>query len=147
MKKIIAMGEGLIDFIPMQTGCEIKDVESFSGRVGGAPCNVAAMAAKLGGNSAMISMLGKDGFGDKIVETLNSVGVDTTAVLRTDKANTALALYRYRKTETGNSPFTASRVQICSCQLMISMKNGSAMQEYSTFARSHLFRHQCVKHI
>ena len=31
MKKIIAMGEGLIDFIPMQTGCEIKDVESFSG--------------------------------------------------------------------------------------------------------------------
>lgn len=107
MKKIIAMGEGLIDFIPMQTGCEIKDVESFSGRVGGAPCNVAAMAAKLGGNSATISMLGKDGFGDKIVETLNSVGVDTTAVLRTDKANTALAFVSLQK--DGNREFSFYR--------------------------------------
>ena len=107
MKKIIAMGEGLIDFIPMQTGCEIKDVESFSGRVGGAPCNVAAMAAKLGGDSAMISMLGKDGFGDKIVETLNSVGVDTTAILRTDKANTALAFVSLQK--DGNREFSFYR--------------------------------------
>ena len=55
----------------------------------------------------MISMLGKDGFGDKIVETLNSVGVDTTAVLRTDKANTALAFVSLQK--DGNREFSFYR--------------------------------------
>ncbi|MDO5146349.1 MAG: PfkB family carbohydrate kinase [Eubacteriales bacterium] len=35
MKRLLAIGEALIDFIPHQTGVAMKDVESFSPLVGG----------------------------------------------------------------------------------------------------------------
>lgn len=91
MKKIISMGEALIDFIPAQKGCDLKDVQSFTKACGGAPCNVAAAVSKLGGKSMMITQLGDDAFGDFIEETIAQAGVDTSAVFRTSKANTALA--------------------------------------------------------
>lgn len=91
MKICAAIGEALIDFIPAQKGCALKDVTSFERVCGGAPCNVAAAAAKLGGKSRMITQLGKDAFGDYIEEVMKSIGVDTSSVLRTDKANTSLA--------------------------------------------------------
>ncbi|MCC8098059.1 MAG: PfkB family carbohydrate kinase, partial [Eubacterium sp.] len=91
MKYITAIGEALIDFIPEEKGCRLKDVTGFKRVCGGAPANVAAAAALLGGKSRIITKLGKDAFGDYIVDTLNQAGVDTGSVLRTDKANTALA--------------------------------------------------------
>ena len=91
MRKLISIGEALIDFIPSESGRSIKDVTSFSGAVGGAPANVAAVCAKLGGNSGMITQLGTDGFGDKIIQTLASAGVDCSMIRRTSAANTALA--------------------------------------------------------
>ena len=51
MKKVISIGEALIDFIPNQKGCELKGVTSFERVVGGAPANVSAVVAKLGGKS------------------------------------------------------------------------------------------------
>ena len=71
MKKLIAIGKALIDFIPAQTG-RLQDVASFEPHVGGAPCNVCGAFARLGGTSAMITQLGQDGFGDKIVSELAS---------------------------------------------------------------------------
>lgn len=91
MKKCAAIGEALIDFIPFQKGCMLKEVAQFERVCGGAPCNVAAAIAKLGGNARMITQLGEDNFGDYILDVLNGVGVDTGSVLRTDKANTSLA--------------------------------------------------------
>ncbi len=70
MKQVLAMGEALIDFIPAQRDCLLKEVESFTRVCGGAPANVAAAAAKLGGESRMVTQLGKDAFGDYIVDTL-----------------------------------------------------------------------------
>ena len=37
MKKVIAIGEALIDFIPQQKGVALKDVEGFVRVPGGAP--------------------------------------------------------------------------------------------------------------
>ncbi len=91
MKKITAIGEALIDFIPSKRNCALKEVPSFSRMCGGAPANVAAAAAKLGGKVDFITQLGNDSFGDYIVDTLSDSGVDTSLILRTDKANTALA--------------------------------------------------------
>ncbi|MCD8090741.1 MAG: carbohydrate kinase [Clostridiales bacterium] len=91
MKYITAIGEALIDFIPEEKGCRLKDVTGFKRVCGGAPANVAAAAALLGGKSRIITKLGKDPFGDYIVDTLNQAGVDTGSVLRTDEAKTALA--------------------------------------------------------
>lgn len=69
MKKLLAIGEALIDMIPSNTG-RIMDVNNFTPKVGGAPLNVCGAYTKLGGSSNIITMLGKDPFGDKIVNEL-----------------------------------------------------------------------------
>ena len=68
--------------------CLSTDFISFERVAGGAPANVSAVVAKLGGKSNFISKLGKDAFGDYIIETLKEANVNTDYVLRTDKANT-----------------------------------------------------------
>ncbi len=90
-RKLIAIGEALIDFIPGQSGVGIKKVESFAPKVGGAPANVCGAFSKLGGDSMMLTKLGQDAFGDKIVEELSDHGIDVSNILRTTEANTALA--------------------------------------------------------
>lgn len=90
MKKLLAIGEALIDMIPSNTG-KIKDVNAFSPKVGGAPLNVCGAYTKLGGESNIITMLGNDPFGNKIVDELESFKIHTDYILRTNKANTSLA--------------------------------------------------------
>ena len=91
MAKVFTMGEALIDFAPIESGKGLKDITGFKKLPGGAPANVAACVAKLGGESAFIGMLGEDGFGDFLVEILANEKVDTSYVKRTAKANTGLA--------------------------------------------------------
>lgn len=104
---LVAIGEALIDFIPDRKGCEFGDVTAFSPAPGGAPANVCAAFSKLGGNSRMITQLGNDPFGDMVIKTLEDSGVDTSAVSRTDKANTALAFVSLSR--NGNRTFSFYR--------------------------------------
>jgi fructokinase len=97
MRKLFSIGEVLIDFIPLEKGVALKDVLSFEKAPGGAPANVAAAVAKYGGKSAMISKLGNDAFGNFLVEKLSQAGVETDKILRTNKANTALAFVSLKK--------------------------------------------------
>ena len=107
MRKLYAIGEALIDFIPGTTDTKLKDVETFSRQVGGAPCNVASTVQKLGGCAEMVTQLGNDAFGDIIVETLDKIGVGTSLIRRTDEANTALAFVSL--TQTGEREFSFYR--------------------------------------
>lgn len=107
MGKLYAIGEALIDFIPNTTDSKLKDVETFSRQVGGAPCNVASTVQKLGGQSEMITQLGQDAFGDIIVETLEDIGVGTSFIKRTNEANTALAFVSL--TKSGERDFSFYR--------------------------------------
>lgn len=107
MKKIFSIGEALIDFIPSEKGCPLKDVVSFERVAGGAPANVSAAIAKLGGASGFISQLGQDAFGEYIIEVLKEAGVDTQYVMRTDKAGTGLAFVSLK--EDGNRDFSFYR--------------------------------------
>lgn len=107
MSTIYCIGEALIDFIPLEKGKALKDVESFMKAPGGAPANVAAAAAKFGGSSALITKLGVDGFGDFLVETLEEAGVNTDKILRTEEANTGLAFVSLR--EDGERDFSFYR--------------------------------------
>jgi len=88
---LIAVGEALIDFIPDKRGCEFSEVTAFSPKLGGAPANVCGAYSRLGGSSRLLTQLGNDPFGHKIIEQLNSCGVDTSCIKLTDEANTALA--------------------------------------------------------
>jgi len=107
MSNIFTIGEALIDFIPEQKGTPLKDVVSFQKAAGGAPANVAATAAILGGQSYFIGKLGQDAFGDFLVEVLKNVGVGINYIQRTDKANTALAFVSLR--EDGERDFSFYR--------------------------------------
>ena len=107
MKKVVAIGELLIDFVPQQKGCSLDEVTHFERVAGGAPANVAAAVARLDGRAAMVSQVGEDAFGTHILKVLRSNGVDTTHVFRTGRANTGLAFVSLDA--TGNREFSFFR--------------------------------------
>ena len=106
-KRLFAIGEALIDMIPAQTGCDFSEVTAFSPQVGGAPANVCAAFARLGGKSALLTQLGDDPFGHKIAAELAAVGVDTSHICFTDAANTSLAFVSLQA--DGNRTFSFYR--------------------------------------
>lgn len=91
MGKLVAIGEALIDFIPTESGKKIKSVEGFKPAVGGAPANVCGAFTKLGGKSQIITQLGQDPFGDKIVDEFKMYNIGCDYISRTTEANTSLA--------------------------------------------------------
>lgn len=107
MKKVVAIGELLIDFVPLERGCALDEVTQFERVAGGAPANVATAVARLGGRAQMISQVGEDAFGTHILKTLAANGVDTSSVFRTVRANTALAFVSLDK--SGNREFSFYR--------------------------------------
>lgn len=104
---LFSIGEALIDMIPSKVGCSFDEVPSFSPRTGGAPANVCAAFARLGGKSAFLSQLGDDPFGHKIARELEACGIDLSHLAFTDKANTALAFVSLE--EDGSRTFSFYR--------------------------------------
>ncbi|HIU01917.1 MAG TPA: carbohydrate kinase [Candidatus Onthocola gallistercoris] len=107
MKKLLAIGEALIDLIPEETGRALKDVIGFRPAVGGAPANVCGAYSRLGGPSEMITQLGMDPFGDKIIEEFDRYHIGRDYVSRTAEANTSLAFVALK--EDGNREFSFYR--------------------------------------
>ncbi|WP_241240392.1 PfkB family carbohydrate kinase, partial [Xanthomonas vesicatoria] len=64
---------------------------TFAQYAGGAPANVAVAVARLGGAAHFVGMLGRDMFGDFLLQSLQQSGVATDGIVRTDQAKTALA--------------------------------------------------------
>jgi len=90
MGKIVCFGEILIDLLA-QPPASPETPRAFLQYAGGAPANVAVAAAKLGASSHFAGMVGRDMFGDFLVESLVEAGVQTDCIVRTDAAKTALA--------------------------------------------------------
>lgn len=109
MKKdtLFAIGEALIDFIPDKKGCDFSQVENFSPKIGGAPANVLGAFSKLGGKSQLITQLGDDPFGHKILDSFKSFNIGTKYVSLTNSANTALAFVSLDK--SGDRTFSFYR--------------------------------------
>lgn len=97
MRKIITLGELLIDFIPSQKGVALSEVTHFEKIAGGAPANVAVAAVKVGSEAYFLGQVGSDGFGDYLAKSLQLENVNTTYLTQTDKANTALAFVSLTK--------------------------------------------------
>lgn len=85
-------GEALIDFLNTNThmldGLALGDYRQFPG---GAPANAAVAYAKLGGAARFVGQVGNDKFGEFLITTLNRYNVDTSCVLTSANAPTALA--------------------------------------------------------
>lgn len=93
MPPIICIGDALIDLLQQATasGTTPSAIQLIP-HVGGAPANVAAGIAKLGGDASFAGAIGDDQFGTLILSTLSSLGVDTQLIKQTELAPTTLAL-------------------------------------------------------
>jgi len=78
---VIALGESMVTFLPTRPG-RLADVPSFDRAIGGAESNVACVLAAAGHSTRWVSRVGADGFGDHLVETIGSYGVDVSGVRR-----------------------------------------------------------------
>jgi len=88
--RIVCFGEALIDLLA-RPAASMDEPRAFLQYAGGAPANVAVAVARLGGDAHFAGMLGRDMFGDFLLESLAKAGVATDLVVRTGKAKTALA--------------------------------------------------------
>lgn len=86
---IVCFGEALIDFLALPA--KAGEPRHFVEYAGGAPANVSAAVARLGGNARFIGMLGVDMFGEFLMSQLRTFGVDTRFTAHTSAARTALA--------------------------------------------------------
>ncbi|MFG2964007.1 sugar kinase [Streptomyces sp. NPDC048288] len=71
----------MVTFLPSRPG-RLADVPSFDRAIGGAESNVACGLAAAGHAVRWVSRVGADGFGDHLVETVASYGVDVAYVDR-----------------------------------------------------------------
>ncbi|MEU2338291.1 sugar kinase [Streptomyces sp. NPDC013172] len=78
---VVALGESMVTFLPGRPG-RLADVPSFDRAIGGAESNVACALAAAGHTVRWVSRVGADGFGDHLVATVASHGVDVSHVGR-----------------------------------------------------------------
>lgn len=86
---VIALGELLIDFT--ENGTSASGNPILEANPGGAPCNVLAMLNNLGKKTGFIGKVGKDAFGDYLIETVKNIGIDTKNLLQDEEVPTTLA--------------------------------------------------------
>ena len=84
MKKIICVGEMLIDFVCVDTNAGLSNGINFIKKPGGAPANVAACIGKLGGTSAIVAAIGNDPFGAYLKNEVAHYHVNTDFVETVD---------------------------------------------------------------
>ena len=89
--KILCIGEALIDMICTDKGKSLSEGLNFLKKPGGAPTNVAAAIAALGGKVSLAAKVGKDPFGKYLVDVMHAFGVDTNWMLQDENYFTTLA--------------------------------------------------------
>jgi len=89
--RILCIGEALIDLICTDTGSSLSNGNHFLKKAGGAPTNVAAAIAAMGGDTALSAKVGADPFGKHLVEVMQHFKVDTQWVLQDPDHFTTIA--------------------------------------------------------
>jgi fructokinase len=107
MHKILCIGEALIDMICTDKGQALSNGENFLKKPGGAPTNVAAAIAALGGKVDLAAKVGNDPFGKHLIDVMQSFGVNTKFMLQDAKHFTTLAFVSLM--ENGERDFVFSR--------------------------------------
>ncbi|MYU25678.1 sugar kinase [Streptomyces sp. SID8352] len=86
---VVALGESMVTFLPTRPG-RLADVPSFDRAIGGAESNVACVLAAAGHRVRWVGRVGADGFGDHLVRSIASYGVDVSAVRRDPERPTGI---------------------------------------------------------
>lgn len=105
--KILCIGEALIDMICTDKGTALSDGQHFFKKPGGAPTNVAAAIAALGGQVELAAKVGADPFGRHLIEVMESFGVATRWIYQDEFSFTTIAFVSLM--EDGERDFTFNR--------------------------------------
>ena len=105
--KILCIGEALIDMICTDKGTTLSDGNNFLKKPGGAPTNVAAAIAALGGKVELAAKVGNDPFGKQLIEVMQSFGVSTKWMLQDEHYFTTFAFVSLM--EDGERDFVFNR--------------------------------------
>ena len=95
--KILCIGEALIDMICTDTGSTLAKGEHFLKKPGGAPTNVAAAIAALGGEVLLSAKVGADPFGQQLIDVMKDFGVSTVWMVQDKNSFTTFAFVSLMK--------------------------------------------------
>lgn len=104
---VLCIGELLIDFFSNDRNGNLKESQTFTKKAGGAPANVCAAIAKLGGEAYFCGKVGNDPFGDFLQKTLDQVNVNTSLLVKDPSHPTTLAFVSLQ--EDGQRDFVFNR--------------------------------------
>jgi fructokinase len=107
MKKILCIGEALIDMICTDKGKTLSDGQNFLKKPGGAPTNVAAAIAALGGSVELVAKVGTDPFGKHLIDVMETFGVSTRWIVKDPEHFTTFAFVSLM--ESGERDFYFNR--------------------------------------
>lgn len=105
--KILCIGEALIDMICTDKGKSLSEGNHFLKKPGGAPTNVAAAIAALGGKVELAAKVGNDPFGKQLIQVMQEFGVSTRWMLADDTHFTTFAFVSLM--EDGERDFVFNR--------------------------------------
>ncbi len=105
--KILCIGEALIDMICTDKGQTLSAGEHFLKKPGGAPTNVAAAIAALGGEVELVAKVGNDSFGKQLIQVMDSFGVSTKWMISDEHHFTTFAFVSLM--EDGERDFVFNR--------------------------------------
>jgi 5-dehydro-2-deoxygluconokinase len=120
---LITTGRIGVDVYPLQTGLGLEQVTSFGKFLGGSATNVAVAGARYGLNSAVITKVGNDPFGNFLIQELERLGVGTAYVARSEEYKTPVVfceifppddfpLYFYREPKAPDMEITAAELDL-----------------------------------
>lgn len=96
MAEIWTMGEALVEVMRTEVNKPLKETALFSGPFpSGSSSIMISTVARMGHSCGIISGVGKDGFGECLLDRLNKDGVDTSKVLVDPDGSTACAFVSY----------------------------------------------------
>lgn len=93
----VVLGESLIDFVPLKE----EKPRVFKATPGGATTNVAYGLAKLGNKVALISRIGSDPLGERIIHALKEGSVETRFIQRDKKKPTTITIAMPQSEDSG----------------------------------------------
>lgn len=105
--KILCIGEALIDMICVDKGKSLSEGNNFLKKPGGAPTNVAAAIAALGGTVELAAKVGNDPFGKQLVNVMEEFGVSTRWMIQDSHHFTTFAFVSLM--EDGERDFVFNR--------------------------------------
>lgn len=114
MSELITLGETMVAFTPNSRGA-LRYVPSFCARIAGAESNVAIGISKLGHSASWISRLGKDEFGQLILNATRAEGVNCDSVIFDDSHRTGIMFKELGAHETKVYYYRENSAASCLC--------------------------------